>query len=318
MNTVEVLQPRRVRLDGKQPGSEPNAGGVITETARLLPQRDRTLIGGWCLIDHFGPDAAPLRIAGHPHTGLQAMTWLFDGEIRHRDSLGTDEIIRPGEVGVLTAGWGVTHSEYSAKDTAPLHGVELWAALPDASRFVDPGFEQFATEPVRMGDHEVAVFIGEFGDGDSPVTTYSPLCAAEIRFTTDDPLVVDVPAGWEFGVLADSGVVQVDEIKVPAGSLGYRASGSDRLRLQAHANAGEIVRAIVLGGEPLDEDILLAWNFVGRSHDEIAAWRANWQAGIGAEQGGDNPKNFPLVARTDDDPEYPAPPLPPVRLRPRH
>ena len=157
----------------------------------------------------------------------------------------------------MTAGWGTTHTEYSTP--GPLHGVQLWAALPDNVRFTQPGFEYFTTEPVRMGDHEVAVFVGEFGDSDSPVQVYSPLCAAEIRFTTADPLEVEVPENWEFGVLADSGTVQVDDTKVPAGALGYLTPGRRRLRLQAHANAGEIVRALVIGGEPLGEDII-AWS----------------------------------------------------------
>ena len=305
MNAVDVKQPYRASL---------GTADQLTIN-RLVPQRGRVMIGAWCLLDHFGPDAPQLRVAGHPHTGLQTVTWLFDGEVRHRDSLGTDTLVHPGEVNVMTAGWGVTHTEYATP--GPLHGVQLWAALPADVRFRDPGFEQFASEPVRIGDHEVAVFVGEFGDADSPVQVHSPLCAAEIRFTTDDPLVVDVPESWEFGVLADSGTVQVDDTLVPAGSLGYSAPGRRRLRLRAHANAGEIVRAVVIGGEPFGEDIVGWWNFVGRSHEEIKAWRANWQAGIGAERGGDNPGNFTMTPRTDDEPELVAPALPPVRLRPR-
>ncbi len=306
VNTVEVRYPRNVPLG--------TADRV--EVSRLMPQRGLAMIAGWCVLDHFGPDAAPLRMACHPHTCLQTVTWLFDGEIHHRDALGSDVFVHPGEVAIMTAGWGTTHTEYSTP--GPLHGVQLWAALPDNVRFTQPGFEYFTTEPVRMGDHEVAVFVGEFGDSDSPVQVYSPLCAAEIRFTTADPLEVEVPENWEFGVLADSGTVQVDDTKVPAGALGYLTPGRRRLRLQAHANAGEIVRALVIGGEPLGEDIIAWWAFVGHSHEEIAAWRANWQLAIGAEQGGDNAGNFPLTPRTDDEPELAAPPLPPIRMRPRH
>ncbi|NLA29788.1 MAG: pirin family protein [Propionibacterium sp.] len=305
VNKVVVKQPYRASLGAVSP----------TQVGRLIPQRGLVMIGGWCLFDHFGPDARPLRVAGHPHTGLQTLTWLFEGELCHRDSLGTDELIHPGEVGLLTAGWGATQTEYSTP--GPLHGIQLWAALPADARFTAPHFELFATEPVRMGDHELAVFIGEFGDAESPVEVYSPLCAAEIRFTTDDPLIIDLPKSWEFGVLADTGTVQVNDTKVSAGSLGYVAAGQQKLRLQAHANAGEVVRAVVIGGEPFGEDIVGWWNFVGRSHEEIMAWRANWQAGIGAEAGGDNPNNFPMTRRTDDEKEIEAPPMPPVRLRPR-
>jgi len=186
------------------------------------------------------------------------------------------------------------------------------------SRFVDPQFEHFATEPVRIADHEVAVFVGQFGEGDSPVRVFSPMVGAEVRFTSNEPLVVDVDERFEFGVLADSGTLFFDDVEVPQAMLGYRAPGHRQITLQADASPGHLVRAVVIGGEPLDEDIVMWWNFIGRSHEEIVAWRANYMAGIGAEQGGDNPNNFPLTPRTNDDPEIPAPPLPGLRLRPRH
>ena len=139
MSNVEVVHPRFVPLgtgDGFQVG-------------RVLPQRALSLIGGWCFLDHFGPGADTMRVAGHPHTCLQTVTWLFSGEIRHQDALGSDIVVRPGEVNLMTAGWGITHTEYSESDE-PLHGVQLWTALPEASRFVGPHFEHFATEPVRI------------------------------------------------------------------------------------------------------------------------------------------------------------------------
>jgi redox-sensitive bicupin YhaK (pirin superfamily) len=306
VNTVEIIHPRFVPL----------GTGDRMEVNRVLPQRALALIGGWCFLDHFGPGGQAMRVAGHPHTCLQTVTWLFSGAMRHRDSLGTDIIVEPGEVNLMTAGWGITHSEYSVSEE-PLHGVQLWTALPDAARFTHPRFEHFATEPVRMADHEVAVFVGQFGDGDSPVEVYSPMVGAEVRFASSAELVVDVDPGWEFGVLADGGAVQVEDVEVPHGMLGYLAPGRHQLRLRTNADAGHVVRAIVIGGAPLDEEIVMWWNFVGRSHDEIAAWRANYQAGIGAEEGGDNPGNFPMVARTDGESWIPAPGLPGVRLKPR-
>ena len=286
------------------------------EVSRVLPQRALSLIGGWCFVDHFGPDEVAMRVPSHPHTCLQTVTWLFDGEIRHRDALGTDIVVRPGEVNLMTAGWGISHTEYSPEG-GRLHGVQLWTALPDSDRFCDPHFEHFATEPVRIDDHEVAVFVGQFGPGDSPVEVYTPMLGAEVRFTSEEPITVEVPAGWEFGVLADGGSVWFDDTEVPSGMLGYRAPGPSTVTLRAHANAGHVVRAIVLGGEPLDEDIVMWWNFIGRSHDEIAAWRANWQLAIGAETGGDNAGNFPPTPATDGDAEIPAPEMPTLRLKPR-
>lgn len=306
VNSIEIIHPRFVPL----------GTGDRMEVNRVLPQRALSLIGGWCFLDHFGPDAETMRVAGHPHTCLQTVTWLFSGQIRHRDSLGTDIVVQPGEVNLMTAGWGITHTEYS-EGLDPLHGVQLWTALPDAVRFMDPTFEHFAPELVQIAGHTVTAFVGQFGPASSPVAVYSPMVGAEVRFASDAELIVDVDPSWEFGVLADGGEVLVDDVEVPAEMLGYLAPGRQRLRLRANAAPGKIVRAIVIGGQPLDEDIVMWWNFVGRSHDEITIWRANYQAGIGAEPGGDNPNNFPLVVRTDDEPEIQAPGLPNVRLKPR-
>lgn len=274
------------------------------------------MIGAWCFLDHFGPTDAPLVMPAHPHTGVQVVTWLFESGLRHRDSLGNDVIVRAGEVGLMTAGWGATQTERSGHDLRT-HGVRLWAALPDSARFIDPGFEHFWPEPLRMDDHEVACFVGEFGDAESPVQVHTPLCAAEVRFTSSEPLTVEVDDSWEFGVLADSGEVEVDATLVPANSLGYLAPGRRRLTLRARANPGRVVRAIVVGGRPLGEQIVMWWNFVGRSHQEIAAWRANYLLAIGQESDGDNAGNFPPSERLDDLPEVPAPPLPSTRLLPR-
>lgn len=285
------------------------------QVERLLPTRDVSLIGGWCFLDHFGPGDVEMRVAPHPHTGLQTVSWLFAGEIRHRDALGTDLVVRPGEVNLMTAGRAISHTEYS--ESAPLHGVQLWTALPDAHRFDEPRFEHFAPEPVRMGDHEVAVFVGELDGQDSPVTVYSPMVGAEVRFASHEPLVVDAHPTWQYGVLADSGTVLVDGHEVAAGHLAYLAPGRTSIELATRADASHVVRAILLGGEPLHEDILMWWNLIGRTHEEIAAWRANWQAAIGAGSGGDPAMFTPLTPRTADEPEIPAPSLPVGRLRPR-
>lgn len=299
-----IIDPKSIAL------TEPD--GLQVE--RVLPTRDVSLIGGWCFLDHFGPADVEMRVPPHPHTGLQTVTWLFHGEIRHRDALGTDVVVLPGQVNLMTAGRGITHTEYSV--AGPLHGVQLWTALPDAHRFVDPHFEHFDPEPVRMGDHEVAVFVGELEGQDSPVTVYSPMLGAEVRFTSHEPLEVETDPTWQYGVLADSGPVLVDGVEVPAGHLAYLAPGRRTLTLATGADAAHLVRAILLGGEPLGEDILMWWNLLARSHEEVVEWRANYQASIGAEEGGD-PSMFAPTPRTDDEPEIPAPPLPPGRLRPR-
>lgn len=301
-----IIDPRLVPLN--------DPDGLQVE--RVLPTREVSLIGGWCFLDHFGPDDVEMRVAPHPHTGLQTVTWLFAGEIRHRDALGTDLVVRPGEVNLMTAGRAITHTEYS-EGAGPLHGVQLWTALPDAHRFAAPHFEHFTPEPIRLGDHEVAVFVGALGGQDSPVTVYSPMVGAEVRFASDEPLEVDAEPTWQYGVLADSGTVLVDGHEVAAGHLAYLPPGRRSITLRATAHDGRVVRAILLGGQPLGEDILMWWNLVGRTHDEIVAWRANWQAAIGLAGDGDPAMFRPLTPRTDDEPEIPAPSLPAGHLLPR-
>ena len=124
-------------------------GGLRAMTVRrTLPQRQRSLIGAWCFVDHYGPDPVDdtggMNVAPHPHTGLQTVSWLFEGEIEHRDSAGNHAMVRPGEVNLMTAGRGISHSEISTPGTRTLHGAQLWVALPDADRHVEPDFAHHA------------------------------------------------------------------------------------------------------------------------------------------------------------------------------
>ena len=142
MATVEILTPREVPLGGLR----------AMNVRRTLPQRHRSLIGGWCFLDHYGPDdvadSGGMLVTPHPHTGLQTVSWLFTGEIDHVDSAGNAATVRPGELNLMTAGRGISHSEVSTPSTTTLHGAQLWVALPDASRFVEPGFEHYAPPAV--------------------------------------------------------------------------------------------------------------------------------------------------------------------------
>ena len=157
---VQVLDWREVPLGG------PRAMPV----RRTLPQRGRTTIGAWCFADHYGPDDVAVTggmvVPPHPHTGLQTVSWLFEGEIEHRDSAGSHELVRPGGVNLMTAGRGISHSEVSTPGTTRVHGVQLWVALPDASRHVAPFFEHADTSPFALGDATVRVFVGELAGDD--------------------------------------------------------------------------------------------------------------------------------------------------------
>lgn len=282
---------------------------------RTLPQRARSLIGGWCFADHYGPDdvsaTGGMRVAGHPHTGLQTVSWLFRGEVEHRDTTGTHAFIRPGELNLMTAGSGIAHSEYSTPATTVLHGVQLWVALPGAHRFTAPAFEHYV--PAEL-DHEgarVLVFLGRLLGHAAPVLTYSPLLGAEITLGAGHAFRLGVDSAFEHGVLVDAGQVSAAGAKAGPGQLIYLPAGADSLTLRAEEEAGQ-ARMLLLGGEPLGEQIIMWWNFVGRTHKEIAAYRTQWQAE--RARSGSEPGQF---GRFPDQWDFtlPAPELPNVRLR---
>lgn len=314
---IEILEPRSVPLGG------PRAMNV----RRTLPQRQRSLIGAWCFLDHYGPDrvgdTGGMSVPRHPHTGLATVSWLFTGTIEHRDSAGYHAIVRPGEVNLMTAGRGISHSEFSTPETDVLHGAQLWLALPDASRQVAPGFEHYRPEPVTGEGTQVRVFLGTLAGSTSPVRTHTRVLGAELLLEPGARLELTVSRFAEHGILVDSGDLTVDEQPVPIDHLGYLPTGQDGIVLQAGDRA---VRALLIGGEPLGEQIVMWWNFVGRSHDEIVGYRAAWQQEIGAEPGraptGEGyPDGTPhprFGAFPPDTPApLPAPPLPQVRMRPR-
>jgi redox-sensitive bicupin YhaK (pirin superfamily) len=303
----QVLRSRAVPLGG------PRAMTV----RRTLPQRKRSLIGAWCFADHYGPDdvsvTGGMQVAGHPHTGLQTVSWLFRGEIEHRDTTGAHTYVRPGELNLMTAGAGVAHSEYSTPATTVLHGVQLWVALPEAHRFTAPAFEHYAPPPLDLDGARVLVFLGSLAGSTSPVRTFSPLLGAEIALGAGHKAELAIDPTFEHGVLVDTGRVTVAGATADPGELIYQPVGSETLSLQSSPEGQ--ARVLLLGGEPLAERIVMWWNFIGRSHDEIAAYRAQWQA----ERAGNAPPGnrrygtFP----SQWDHTLPAPELPNARLRPR-
>jgi redox-sensitive bicupin YhaK (pirin superfamily) len=302
---LEVLEPREVPLGG------PRALTV----RRTLPQRSRSLIGPWCFADHYGPDPvdAPgaMDVPPHPHTGLQTVSWLFAGEIEHRDSTGAVALIRPGQVNLMTAGRGIQHSEVSTAATASLHGVQLWLALPDASRHVAPFFEHDEPAPVSVGDAALRVFAGSLVGSSARVTAYSPLVGAQIDLPAGGSVDLPVDPAFEHGLLVDSGTPRLLGTPIAAAHLGVAPVGLDILRIEA---GDEAVRAVLIGGQPFGESIVMWWNFVGRSHDEVVAFRRQWQAEVIA--GADPAGRFGSVDGYRGA-ALPAPELPNVRLRPR-
>src|ERR1700751_6200320 len=294
---IELLHPREVPLGGPR----------AVRVRRTLPQQQRSLIGAWCFVDHYGPVSARMDVPPHPHTGLQTVSWLFSGGVEHRDSAGVHAQVLPGELNLMTAGAGICHSEVSVASNAVLHGVQLWVALPDSDRDTGRDFAHYVPPPVSLPGAVTHVFLGELAGHRSPVYPFTPLLGAQIDLDANAELDIDVDPVFEHGVLCDVGPVEMGEITLAAADLGYQSPGSSSLRLRNVGNRP--ARVLLLGGTPFAEQLVMWWNFVGRSHDEIVGYRQLWDEAddrFGAVQGYRG-----SVIR------LPAPPLPNARLRPR-
>ncbi|MGK4591179.1 pirin family protein [Amycolatopsis sp. w19] len=298
---VTVLTPRDVPLGGPR----------AIRVRRTLPQRQRSLIGAWCFADHYGPQdvsaSGGMDVAPHPHTGLQTASWLFSGEIEHRDSIGTHAMVRPGELNLMTAGHGIAHSEVSTPDTSTLHGVQLWIALPGEHRDTVRDFRHYAPPLLDLPGATARVFLGSLAGTTSPVPAFTPLLGAELTVGPGATVALDVDPAFEHGVLQDIGSVTVAGVALDTGELAYLAPGTGRLEL---ANPGtEPARVLLLGGIPFTEELVMWWNFVGRSHEDIAAYREAWQA---------QADRFSRVEGYQGSTAWlPAPTLPQVRIKPR-
>jgi hypothetical protein len=275
------------------PSRATEVGGVTVR--RALPRRQRRTVGAWCFVDHMGPaDLAAdvgLRVGPHPHVGLHTVTWLVEGEVVHRDSLGSEQPIRPGQLNLMTAGRGVAHAEAStdpAGEGGRVHGVQLWVAQPDGTRDGDPAFEHHAELPAAgLGGFTATVLVGELPGARSAARADTPLLGVELR-TAIGVATVPLDPSFEHAVVVLEGELAVDEEPVGPGALAYLGTGREELRVEADRPTV----ALLLGGEPFGEPPLMWWNFVARTRDEIGRARADWEAGsdrFGAV-GGDLPR----------------------------
>ncbi|MCK2035539.1 pirin family protein [Microbacterium sp. SSW1-49] len=300
-----VLEPREVPL-----------GGVRGMTVlRALPHRNLPTIGAWCFLDRFGPAETRMRVEPHPHIGLQTVTWPLVGEIRHRDSLGSDADLRRGQLNLMTAGNGISHSEYSiGDDPIALDALQFWVVLPESARHGAAGFERHVdlpglTLPADDGtDADATVVLGEFAGVSSPATVHTPIVGAEIVVPAGSRVRLPLRPEWEHAVMLVEGDVVVAEHPMPRNELLYL--GDSRHEVEVSSAAGALL--FLLGGEPFEDEIVMWWNFAGRTHDEIAAARADWEAESSA---GAAPTRFGAV--DGHEVRIPAPPLPDVRLMPR-
>lgn len=292
----ELLPPRRVPL------------GESTVVRRLLPSLGRRMVGAWCFVDHYGPDDITdepgMQVPPHPHIGLQTVSWLHGGEVLHRDSLGSLQTVRPKELGLMTSGRAISHSEESPRGHGPvLHGAQLWVALPDSDRDTDPAFEHHADLPVVEGPgFSATVIVGELDGAASPGTVFTPIVGADIALADGADVRLPLEPDFEYAALTMSGVTEVDGMRLDPGSMLYLGSGRRELPLRGDG-ASEFV---LLGGEPFEEKLVMWWNFVARTGEEIARAREDWM-------GGDR---FGTVSGYDGAP-IPAPTMPATPLKPR-
>lgn len=303
---VEIITSRDVPLGG------PRAMTV----RRTLPQRQRSLIGAFCFVDHYGPDdvaaTGGMDVPSHPHTGLQTVSWLFEGNVTHHDSGDNHAVVRPGEVNLMTSGAGICHTEVSTQDTTILHGVQLWTVLPESDRETSGRrFDHYVPDPVRLDGGSMQVFMGSLMGSSSPVATYTPLVAAELRLDPGAELRLDVDPDYEHGLLVDAGDITLEGVTVAPAQLAYTGVGETALSIRNTGSGPG--RMILIGGTPFDEEIIMWWNFIGRTHDEIERYRREWEAGsdrFGRVHGyiGHDPEGLSRL---------PAPTLPNTSLKPR-
>lgn len=286
-----MVSPRVVKLTTR----------TEVDIKRSFPQPALRRIGAWVFLDHFGPtpQVDGMVVAQHPHTGLQTVTWPFAGHVEHRDSVGSIRVLNPGELNLMTAGKGISHSEISLPTSDSLHAAQLWLALPDSARGIDPFFEHHGNLPkFADGSNEATVFIGSLGGVTSLAKVFTPLVGAELRVYGDWELPLE--PHFEHGILAVSGQLFVNGDPLTVDDLVYLEPGERAL-------IGGNGVALLLGGEPFKEHIVMWWNFIARSHAEIVQMREAWNA-----QG---PDWEPFEDRIGG--WIPAPELPNVELRPR-
>jgi hypothetical protein len=270
-------------------------GGGIT-IRRALPNRHRRTVGAWCFLDHAGPMEfaadGGMHVGPHPHIGLQTFTWMIEGEVVHRDSLGNEQVISPGQVNLMTAGGGIAHAEDSAPGGAGrLHAAQLWIALPEAERRRPPAFRNYPHLPlIETGGFGVRLLAGSAFGQSSPAEVYSPLVGMDLSAAGPAALTIPLTSSFEHAALVLSGMVSVAGEPLSPGTLLYFAPGRAELTLRT---AGA-VRVLLIGGAPFGEEILVWWNFVARTREEMAEATRDWNEGrFGAVLGSPAP---PLVA----------------------
>lgn len=244
---------------------------------RALPRRGRRTVGAWCFADHMGPadvtEGAGLDVGPHPHIGLQTVTWLLDGQALHKDTLGSEQVISPGQLNLMTAGSAVAHAEEATGHyRGTLEGIQLWIAQPEATRNGAAAFEHHAELPQVEHDGAVAtVLVGEHHGVRSPARHDTPLVGVDLALR--ERSTVPLRPDFEHALVVLRGSIAVDGEKVVPGKLAHLGLGRNELDIEV----AEDSRVMLLGGIPFDEPLMMWWNFVARTRVEIDAAYASWR-----------------------------------------
>lgn len=266
-------------------------GSVVVH--RLIPSRQRRMVGAWCFLDHAGPavfEHGPgMRVGPHPHIGLQTFTWMLQGEVLHRDSLGNEQVIRPGQVNLMTAGHGISHTEESLSGQTRLHAAQLWIALPFEHRDIAPAFDHYPELPTWQEQQvTITLLAGTMEGRHAPARVYSELVGADLASEQAGAITLALNPAFEYGVLVLQGDATVAGETFVADELAFLEAGASQLALALSAGS----RVLLVGGRPFGKNVLMWWNFVGHDKTEIAQAQRDWEAGsarFGAVPGFDGP-----------------------------
>ncbi|WP_411688391.1 pirin family protein [Acinetobacter indicus] len=251
--------------------------GQGTVIKRALPSRHKRMIGAWCFLDHAGPVSFPqgdgLDVGPHPHIGLQTFTWMIEGTLMHTDSIGSKQLIRPKQVNLMTAGQGISHTEVAPEQETHMHAAQLWIALPDTKRNMPSRFDHYPELPVVSRDGvEFTVLVGEFLETRSPVEVHSPLLALDLTAAETVRTRLQLNPAFEYGFMALEGTAHINQHELNEDNMVVLEPGLQDIEIELHQGA----RVLLLGGEPFESAILLWWNFVGRTQDELSEARDQW------------------------------------------
>jgi len=259
------------------PGREIEIGSFAV--TRVLPVKGRRLIGPWCFLDRYGPltfaDGRPMDVGAHPHIGLQTVTWLLDGEVVHKDSLGYESLLRASGVNVMTSGSGIAHAERTPPtNSGRLNGVQLWVALPDQHRNVAASFHHVERVPlIEQPGGIIQLFAGSLDGVVSTAPYLSDLLGADVQMHPRTALGMALQPAHEHAVIVLNGDCSVDGERLQERVLYYL--GTRRSEISFASDSGG--RLLLIGGQPFAETILMWWNFVARTPQEIADARTDWE-----------------------------------------